>query len=500
MSRSGGTIFGIAQCVCCLAAAPGGAEWLRLSAGQSFSDAFVEAVSPDGRWAVYGQDAETDQAIEIWSVRLPAGLPTRISGLFPADSVIPKFEISPDSSRVVFLSKQDGGGTEIFSVPIGGPSTSGVKLNGTLTAGGNVLAFAISPDASRVVYVADREVNDRPEIYSVPIAGPAGSGVKLNRTLVAGGRVFSVWEISPDSSRVVYVASQDTSGVEELYSVPLAGPATSGVKVSGTLVAGGDVLDLAVSADSARVVYRADQQSDGAFELYGVPLAGPAASVVKLSLGLVAGGGVENDYRISPDSARVVYRADRQTDGVFELYSVPIAGPAGSGFKLNGPLGANGDVQADGFAVSPDSSWVVYAADQAIDEVPAGYRAPLAGPTGSDDQIWYSAYQAIADFEILPGSSTVAVRGSETLVDGIVRLWTYPLAGTPDPAGTDWLGGEIQPNGDCVSFRLLPDGSGALYRADQEADDQIELYLLYFRLWGDGFETGDTSRWSSHLP
>ena len=85
-------------------------------------------------------------------------------------------------------------------------------------------------------------------------------------------------------------------------------------------------------------------------------------------------------------------------------------------------------------------------------------------------------------------------------IDSIVRLWTYPLAGTPDWEGTDWLGGELQPNGDVTAFQLLPDGSGAVYRADQEIDEQFELYVVYFRISGDGFETGDVSRWSDVVP
>ncbi len=394
--------------------------------------------------------------------------------------------------------------TELYSVPIAGPAAAGVKLNGTLVAGGHVhQEFAISPDSARVVYRADQQTDEVLELYSVPIAGPAAAGVKLNGALIAGGDVVNL-AISPDSSRVIYRADQQTDDVVELYSVPIAGPAAAGVKLNGALVAGGDVATPLfgnspsdISPDSSRVVYSADQQTDTVYEIYSVPIAGPAAAGVKLNGALVAGGDVL-DLAISPDSSRVVYWADQQTDGVFELYSVPLGGPAAAGFRLNGPLGANGDV--DSFGISPDSTWAVYTADQELDGLPTGHRAPLDGPAGSDEQIWYSAYNSPSYFEILPDSSTVAVLGNKTLVDSVVRIWTYPLAGAPDPAGTDWLYGQLQANGDCNDFELLPDGGGAVYRADQEIDEQIEIYLLYFRLWGDGFETGDTSRWSSTAP
>ena len=39
------------------------------------------------------------------------------------------------------------------------------------------------------------------------------------------------------------------------------------------------------------------------------------------------------DFQVSPDGSTVVYRADQDTDDVFELYSVPIGG--GASTKLN---------------------------------------------------------------------------------------------------------------------------------------------------------------------
>ena len=62
------------------------------------------------------------------------------------------------------------------------------------------------------------------EIYSVPAAG--GAPVKLNAALPPGGNVSSGGlQFSPDGSRVLYSADQDTVGVDELYIVPAAGGA-----------------------------------------------------------------------------------------------------------------------------------------------------------------------------------------------------------------------------------------------------------------------------------
>jgi len=65
--------------------------------------------------------------------------------------------------------------------------------------------------------IACRSVGERDvELYSVPIGG--GTATKLNPVPV-GSNVFSFsfFLFSPDSTRVVYRADQDTDGVFELY-------------------------------------------------------------------------------------------------------------------------------------------------------------------------------------------------------------------------------------------------------------------------------------------
>jgi predicted outer membrane repeat protein len=105
---------------------------------------------------------------------------------------------------------------ELYSVPLDG-SAEPVKLNGALVSGGAVWEFQISPDSSQVVYVADQDRAAVRELYGVPLDGSVAP-VKLNGALVSGGTVDYRFQISPDSSQVVYVADQDTDGVHELYA------------------------------------------------------------------------------------------------------------------------------------------------------------------------------------------------------------------------------------------------------------------------------------------
>ena len=276
---------------------------------------------------------------------------------------------------MVYKAVQDQLGVdELYSVPIVSPAgynqwVEGApifwkKLNRPLTAEGDVKSFMISPDSSRVVYLADQERDTVIEVYSVPLVGPAEAGVKLNRDLVAGGSVKffppDAVQISPDSSRVVYIADQQINGQDELYSVPLSGPAGLGGKLNGLLVVGGNVMEFRISPDSGRVVYRADQDANNVYELYSTPLGGPATDGIKLSKLLTVNGDV-TDFEVSPDSRWVVYRAYQDHNELFELHRVPLAGPTAFGLKL-GPL-LDGEVVKpapfNAVQISPDSSRVV---------------------------------------------------------------------------------------------------------------------------------------------
>ena len=97
----------------------------------------------------------------------------------------------------------------------GGP----IKLNMALPSGGEVtdVGLQFSPDGSRVLYLADQETNGVIELYSVAAGG--GTPVKLNTALPSGGDVYSSGiQFSPDGSRVLYRADQETDDVWELYS------------------------------------------------------------------------------------------------------------------------------------------------------------------------------------------------------------------------------------------------------------------------------------------
>ena len=86
-----------------------------------------------------------------------------------------------------------------------------------------------------------------------------------------------------------------------------------------------------------------------------------------------APGGQTRQFVLSPNSTRAVYRADQDTDEVFELYSVPIGG--GTVTKLHPSFvpGENVSFQKPVFRISLDNAQVVYRDNRSL------YAAPLPG-------------------------------------------------------------------------------------------------------------------------
>ena len=136
-------------------------------------------------------------------------------------------------------------------------------------------------------------------------------------------------------NRVAFIGDRDTALTDELfYNVEVTGGG-SVVKASGTLVAGGNVTHVKWSPNRLKLAYRADQDTDDVFELYVVDVStGTPGVAMKVSGTLVAGGDVRSDFEWSPDSTRVAYIADQDVDEQFELYTTLASGTSNA---LNRP-------------------------------------------------------------------------------------------------------------------------------------------------------------------
>jgi len=386
------------------------------------------AISPDSSRIVFRADKEVDGLVELYSVPIQgSSLPTELNGpLIPTGRVF-RFTISPDSNRVLYLADEDTDDVwELYSAPLEGGSAA-VKLNPPLVSGGNIFEFQVTPDSTRVVYHADQLNDEVYELGSVPIEG--GQGVRLNGPLAAGGDVDREFLISPDSSRVIYRADQETDEVYELYSARVDG--SDWVKLNAPLIIGGDVEDdYQIAPDSSRVVYRADQEVNNVYELYSAPLDG-LAPPEKLNGALAQNGDVDS-FTFSEDGRWAIYLADESSDGVYELYRADAAG-AEPAMKLNGPLVSGGDVESfSHVAISPDGRRTVYRADQETDGLYELYV------TYEEQELTVSFTAESASAPEDGGSATVIVQLNEPAGAATVAVDYAVTGGTASGGGVDF--------------------------------------------------------------
>ena len=220
--------------------------------------------TPNGLNTVFIADADTDQTDELYVVPAGGGARVKISAAIPTGPVV-SFKLTPDSNRAVFLVQTSAvpNRFELYAVSLDGSQLH--NLSGAIVAGGSLFnAHLITSDSTRVVFYGNKDSTTQSELYSVSITG--GGTTKLNSTML--GDVQFGFTLSPDSTRAVYYANADNFNVVELYSAVVTA-AGAPIKLSGTIVAGGNVTALFdVSADSSRVVFRADKDTDNKIELY----------------------------------------------------------------------------------------------------------------------------------------------------------------------------------------------------------------------------------------
>ena len=381
------------------------------------------ALDPSGAVAVYIADQEVPGRYELYRAPV-AGLaaPTKLSAGLPleaGDAGVRSFQITPDGTKVVFLADafHGSGNDDIFSVPIDG-TTAPVRLNvGTEFP---VTAFGLAPNSTTALFFAVDATfsSGRTELFAATI-GTAASRRQLSDVgtgVVGGGVVFAT--PSPNSARVVYAADSVVDGRFQWSSVP-ANAAAPGqdVQLSAAL---GSVSRVAINPASTIVAYTADENTLGVYDVYSTPIAGGART--RLSPAMVGVGARSVEF--SPDGARVGYLADQNTIDVVEVYRAQ-PGVAGSGTRLNTPMA--GTQHADTLNFSPDGAVVLYEADQNAAGTFELYAVPANG--GAVTTLHGLVPPADAGFFADRGTPIVGQRAVYPILGSQVELFSVPWSG-----------------------------------------------------------------------
>jgi Tol biopolymer transport system component len=479
--------------------------------GLSYEESFYPGgflLTLDGRWLLYSADQDEDERFVLYSVptdgsRAPIALSTALSFSLG-------FYASYDSAWALYYTDPDDSDDyQAVSVPIDGSAPARV-LTGPMVPGGHLFYEQLSPDSRTLVYAADQDVNGRYELYSAPIDGHAPA-VKLNAPFPPGGEL-SVDErnLLPGfyviDGGVLYAGDQTIAGVEELDFVPADGSASPRRLATGpfedwfpsftssdfaydhsyiALADSGNALLLRdtqlesvavhdpaarpivldrlqpgavavdveafeLSAGGDHVVYRAQEESDLAAELYFVRTDKMPGKVELLPY--LPGGARVFEQHLTPDGSRVLYQAALTPgSGPIQLLAVPTAG--GSPTVLSGA-----SYTRIGFELTPDGQRVLYSSGSGL----VLFVAPVDGSAAPIQLV--SVASRITAQRTSADSSRVAL----LLESG--RLLVAPLDGSAAAARPTAAGHRAQPD-----FRLTPDGTRVVYRTDPQGRAEVFL-------------------------
>ena len=314
-------------------------------------------LSPDKRYVLYKQDGRFFSR-DLNSVSSAGNVQLDLSGLIGFEVVDYKFA---PNGRVFFRADDTRDGLdnsfELFSILTDG--TDLIRHDGGFSQATNsktsVLSYEFSPDGRFLVYrsLVNTVTNDvRLISASLQFSGSV--------QLAAGGpgRQVTSFKISPDGQHVVYRLDKNSLGVFELFVRPIDGSTAGGKLNPSPFPNTADVFDFAISPDSNRVVYIADQDNDNVRELYSTSIirnGGPFIIVRKLNPAYTGSKDVSS-FKISGDSQSVYYRANQDSVSQNEVYRVPIN--SGASRKLNRELNTGENIGL--FKLSQDGSRLVY--------------------------------------------------------------------------------------------------------------------------------------------
>ena len=435
---------------------------------QGSEDVIDYSISPDGKWLAYRAYQEATTTNELFVVSMDNGSVKKINGPLQTDGVVLEYAWSPDSSQIAYTADADI--DRINEVYVASPDGSGLrKVSGDV---GNPPRYerrriAWSPDGRYLAcLLLDRTTSDQVfiEVHDT-LAGVANS-VWVNPPLVANGEILSIFYWAPDSSRIAYLADQEVDEVFELFTV--RPDASENRKVSGALAAGGRVGDFYWSPVGSQVAYRANQDSSQA-ELYTVQGDGSANTKVN---GPLIPTGVVGQWRWSPDGSRLAYLATQESTDV-ELYTVRPDG--GDNVKVSGALAPNSFVQEfDTIRQpwSPDGSWLAYRAYQDIDNVTQLYTVR---PDGSENLRVNGALVTggnVVNFRWSPDNSMIAYRADQDIL-GSYQLYSV----RPDASENYWVSSSLLQNSLLEEYAWSADSSGISFIAEQGLGRGFELML-----------------------
>jgi Tol biopolymer transport system component len=381
------------------------------------------------------------------------------------------------------VADQDTAGVfELYVVPVDKtPDETAVKVSGAM-AGNGILqlpsgeyVFGWAPDSSRVAYVADQNTVRVFELFTSTPDGLENDMVSnLPDPLTDPDRNVQIFEWEPNSTLIAYIADQDTNEVFELY-VSASDSNTSNVKVSGTTIDGDGIKELAPvpsgeyafawAPDSSRLAFLADQLIDGIdeFELYTNLPDG--TNNLRVS-GPQGDSSEVKEFAWAPNSLKIAYRANQNLINAIDLFTA--LPNVISSFQQNSS-GLEPGQEVTAFKWSPDSTRIAFISDRSFTDF---FRLFTTSPNNSINVLVSGGLELTNDvtvFEWAPDSSRIAY--VDILEDVVFELFTTLRDTKPSTLISSRLEDDDEEN-----FAWSPDSFRIAYIADQNRVNEFELF------------------------
>ena len=435
--------------------------------------------------AVYIADKDTNGIDELFVAFSDGSENIKLSDPLVAKGNVVAFRISPDGIFVAYVADQDTAGLfELYVVPVDkSPNETAVKVSGAI-AGNGILqlpsgeyVFAWAPDSSRVAYVADQNTI---RVFELFTATPDGiendivSNLPVPDPLTNPDPDVEIFEWEPNSTSIAYIADQDTDEVFELYVSP-SDSNTPNVKVSGTILDGSGIKELAPvpsgeyafawAPDSSRLAFLADQLIDAIDEFELYTNLPDGTSNLRVS-GLQGNSSQVDNFAWAPNSRQIAYRANQNLITAIDLFTA-LPGVSSSFQQISSGLEPGQEVTA--FKWSPDSTRIAFISDRAFTRF---FRLFTTSPNNSNNVLVSGSLISTTDvtvFEWSPDSRRIAY--VDILLGGVFELFTTLRDVEPSTLITSSLADDEEED-----FAWAPDSARIAYIADPNIVDEFELF------------------------
>ncbi|VAW92462.1 tolB protein precursor, periplasmic protein involved in the tonb-independent uptake of group A colicins [hydrothermal vent metagenome] len=385
--------------------------------------------------------------------------------------------LSRNAETLVFVASDGAtvtGENELYAVE---DNASGQRLlsKNAVASDSDIFSFALSPDKQWVAYIADHDGSGKYALYVVAISG--GTPQQVSRVSSERYRTVKSFQWSPDSRQLVFAANLDapldgnfSHLANEIYVVNR--DSTAQTKVNGDIGirARVNIRNPQWSADGRYIVqevttFRSGSSSVNAFAL-NIYDSNIATANSRRLVTASTNRSIRN-VRWSPNSKRLAFTADYDSQGVFQVYAIGISGLP---FKQ---VTNNGDFNSDS-KWSADGSELAYL-DHPTSPFPADLVVSPGDGSASDRTLAFvsSNNRFVKDFQWSPDSSKIAYTSDEDQ-SGLYELYVVAASGT---GLRTKINGAMVANGDVVDFQWSPNGRKIAYAADQESDSVRELFI-----------------------